>query len=127
METAIWVMSCNIPLTKDDSPSTPDAIADMSNVPYLQAIGSLMFLAVATRPDVAFAVGALSRFNSNPGRPHWKQVQHLFRYLAGTIDMSLCYGASASGTRLCIYSDADVDSSRSTSGYATFIGDCLVN
>ena len=45
----------------------------MKSVPYLSAVGSLMYLAVGTCPDIAFAVGALSRFNANPGRAHWKQ------------------------------------------------------
>src|ERR1700735_723149 len=88
-------------------------------------------LAVGTRPDIAFAVGALSRFNANPGQVHWKQVQHVFKYLAGTKDLMLCYGPGQDSTSLQIYSDADyagdVDSARSTSGHAVFIGKCVVN
>ena len=88
-----------------------------------------MYLAVATRPDIAYAVGALSRFNANPGRAHWNAVKHVFKYLAGTQDMCLCYGPSLDGTRLSIYSDADygVDTARSTTGYSTFLGGNLVN
>jgi len=102
----------------------------MHSVPYLSAVGSLM-LAVGTRPDIAFAVGALSRFNANPGQVHWKQVQHVFKYLAGTKDLMLCYSPGQDSTSLQIYSDADyagdVDSARSTSGHAVFIGKCLMN
>lgn len=65
----------------------------MANVPYLAAVGSLMYLAVGARPDLSYAVGVLSRFSSNPGREHWKAVQHDFRYLAGTRDVMLQYGA----------------------------------
>jgi len=103
----------------------------MCSVPYLSAVGSLMYLAVGTCPDIAFAVGALSRFNANPGEVHWKQVQHIFKYLAGTKDLMLCYGPGQDSTSLQIYSDADyagdVGSAHSTSGHAIFIGKCLVN
>jgi hypothetical protein len=120
-----------VPLTKEDCPQTPEELEYMRSVPYLSAVGSLMYLAVGTRPDIAFAVGALSRFNANPGRVHWKQVQHVFKYLAGTRDLMLCYGPGQDSTSLQIYSDADyagdVDSARSTSGHTVFIGKCLVN
>jgi len=121
----------SMPLTKEDCPQTPEELEYMRSVPYLSAVGSLMYLAVGTRPDIAFAVGALSRFNANPGRAHWKQVQHVFKYLAGTRDLMLCYGPGQDSTSLQIYSDADyagdVDSARSTSGHTVFIGKCLVN
>lgn len=52
--------------TKNDSPSSPEEAAQMKNTPYREAIGSLMYIAVATRPDIAFAVSALSQFLSNP-------------------------------------------------------------
>jgi hypothetical protein len=120
-----------MPLMKEDCPQTPEDLEYMRSVPYLSAVGSLMYLAVGTRPDIAYAVGALSRFNANPGRAHWKQVQHVFKYLAGTRDLMLCYGPGQDSTRLQIYSDADyagdVDSARSTSGHTVFIGKCLVN
>ena len=121
----------SVPLSKEDCPQTPEDSEYMRSVPYLSAVGSLMYLAVGTRPDIAFAVGALSRFNANPGQAHWKQVQHVFKYLAGTKDLMLCYGPGQDSTSLQIYSDADyagdVDSARSTSGHAVFIGKCLVN
>ena len=118
-------------LSKEDCPQTPEDLEYMKSVPYLSAVGSLMYLSVGTRPDISFAVGALSRFNANPGKAHWKQVQHIFKYLAGTKDLTLCYGLGQDGTSLQIYSDADyagdVDSARSTSSHTVFIGSCLVN
>ena len=50
----------------------------MQSVPYLSAVGSLMYLAIGTRPDIAYAVGLLSRFNSCPGKIHWNAIQRVF-------------------------------------------------
>ena len=43
---------------------------DMSNVPYVNGIGSIMYAMVCTRPDIAYGVSLLSRYMSNPGRDH---------------------------------------------------------
>ena len=58
----------------------------MRNIPYIQATGALLYLALCTRPDIAYLVGVLCRFNSNPGPAHWKAVKHLLRYVRGTLD-----------------------------------------
>ena len=63
----------------------------MATVPYINAVGALMYLAISTRPDIAYAVGVLCRFSANPGPAHWKAVKHLFRYLKGTVDYQLTY------------------------------------
>ncbi|KAJ3489726.1 hypothetical protein NLI96_g1951 [Meripilus lineatus] len=100
----------------------------MASVPYINAVGALMYLAIATRPDISFAVSVLSRFNSNPGPDHWKAVKHLFRYLKGTMDHKLTYAplSSASKERFEVYSDADhggnPDSGKSTSAYVVKMG-----
>ena len=64
----------------------------MKNTPYREAIGSLMYAAVATRPDIAYAVSTLSQFLNNPGVLHWEATKRVFRYLAGTKDYELTYG-----------------------------------
>src|SRR3984885_10677049 len=87
----------SVTLSKDDCPDSPDEIAYMSSEPYLSAVRSLMYLSVGTCPDIAYAVGALSRFNSNPGRIHWQQCQRVFRYLQGTRDLMLQYGGIGVG------------------------------
>ena len=56
-------------------------------VPYLSAIGALMYLANCTRPDIAFSVNLLARYSSAPTLRHWNRVKHLLRYLRGTSDM----------------------------------------
>ncbi|KAG7594482.1 Integrase catalytic core [Arabidopsis thaliana x Arabidopsis arenosa] len=60
-------------------------------VPYLSAIGALMYLASHTRPDICFAVNLLSRFSSCPTQRHWNGIKHLLRYLQGTVDLGLFY------------------------------------
>ena len=116
-------------LTTEQAPSTPEEIEQMKTVPYIHAVGSLMYLAVATRPDIAYAVGVLARFNSNPGKAHWNAVKHLFRYLKGTLDYKLTYGPSSSSTTsemFQTYSDADhggdKDSGQSTGAYVVKLG-----
>ena len=58
---------------------------------YSQIIGSLMYLAGATRPDISYAVSKLSRFTSNPGDDHWKALGRVCRYLRGTSDYGIHY------------------------------------
>jgi len=50
-------------------------------VPYLSAIGALMYLANCTRPDITFSVNLLARYNFAPTRRHWNGVKHVLRYL----------------------------------------------
>jgi hypothetical protein len=56
---------------------------------YLSIIGSLSYLAVGSRPDIAFAVNLLARSSAQPGTNHWKGVKHLIRYLADTQNLYL--------------------------------------
>src|SRR6266498_342383 len=53
---------------------------------YSQIMGSLMYLASATRPDIVFAMSKLSRFTSNPGDDHWRALEQVMRYLLGTMN-----------------------------------------
>lgn len=66
----------------------------MAKVPYQQAIGAIMYAMLGTRPDIAYAVTALSQFSHNPGHVHWTGVKRLLRYLRGTIDYKLTYSGS---------------------------------
>jgi len=101
----------------------------MRSVPYAHAVGSLMYLAISTRPDIAYAVGVLARFSVNPGVAHWAAVKHLFRYLKGTLDYKLTYAPNPSAPSSSLfhtYSDADhggcKDSGKSTGAYIVKIG-----
>ncbi|GBE85505.1 hypothetical protein SCP_0800220 [Sparassis crispa] len=95
---------------------------DMRNVPYHEAIGSLMYAALGMRPDIAFAVMALSQFMQNPGRAHWEAAKRVLRYLKGTRERWLTYGQTRDGVEG--FSDADWGSSEhrhSISGYVFLI------
>jgi len=75
---------------------------------------------LGTRPDIAYAVGAVSRYSSNPGELHWKAVKRILRYLKGTANFALEYNGGSS-EKVKGYSDADwagsLDDRRSTTGY----------
>ena len=47
-------------------------------IPYLSAIGALMYLASHTRPDISFAVNLLARYSFSPTRRHWTGVKQIF-------------------------------------------------
>ena len=58
---------------------------------YQSAIGSLTYASIATHPDLAAAVGILSRFMSNPSQEHWSGVKRIFCYIKGTLNHRLKY------------------------------------
>jgi hypothetical protein len=78
-------------LSADQCPKTQEEEEDMSHVPYASAIGNLMYEMVCTRPDIAHAVGVLSRYMSKLGKEHWTTANRVFRYLRGTTNYGLCY------------------------------------
>jgi len=81
-------------LSKSMCPTTPADIEFMRLIPYREAVGSLLWLASGTRPDIAYAVSQVARFCENPGKEHWEAVQRIFRYLVGTMDYGLQYSSS---------------------------------
>ena len=98
---------------------------------YQSLIGSLMYLVVSTRPDIAFAVATLSKFNAKPTALHYSAAKHLLRYLKQTPDLALEYGAQKPirtinyvplpASALHGFSDSDfagdTEDRKSTSGY----------
>jgi len=100
-------------------------------VPYLNAIGALMYLAQCTRPDIAFAVNLLARFSSEPTRRHWNGIKHIFRYLRGTIDLGLFYSKNTTNSGLVGYADAgyksDPHRARSQTGYLFCYNDTAIS
>ncbi|KAL6544050.1 hypothetical protein OROGR_010547 [Orobanche gracilis] len=112
-------------MTADDCPKTKEETEKMDSVHYASAVGSLMYAMVCTRPDIAHAVGVVSRFLSNPGKKHWEAVKWIFRYLRGTSKLGITFGNGK--TMLVGYTDLDMAGNegnrKSTSGYLmTFAG-----
>ncbi|GJX38415.1 putative RNA-directed DNA polymerase [Tanacetum coccineum] len=118
-------LTTNFKLTDKDCPSSKKNIEKMDRVPYASAVGSLMYAMVCTRPDLAHAVGVVSRFLSNPGKKHWEAVKWIFRYLRGTSKLGITFG---NGKPMLVgFTDSDMagnkDNMKSTSGYLmTFAG-----
>ena len=115
-------MDTQVRLTSEHAPATPAKFMAMCNVPYWEAVGALNWAALATRPDIAFAVATVARFAANPGPVHWEAVKRIFRYLAGTRELWLSYGE----TRRALEGYADADGSmaedrRAISGYTFLI------
>ena len=105
-----------------DSPQSEEDKKAMSQVPYCNAVGSLMYAMVCTRPDIVQAVSVVSRYMANPGRLHWRAVKWILRYLKGTTGMGLVFdGVSTSGTLVVGFVDSDyagdLDKRRSLTGY----------
>jgi hypothetical protein len=116
-------------LSKVQSPKSDEDKKEMAKVPYASAVGSLMYAMVCTRPDIAHAVGVVSRFMSNPGREHWEAVKWLLRYLKGTSKMALHF--KGKDVILRGYADADLggckESYKSTTGYVFTVGGTAVS
>ena len=112
-------METSVQLTSAQSPSTMQEIAHMRNIPYQEAVGSLMYASLGTRPDITYAMQTVSRFSKNPGQAHWDAVKRIFRYLKGTKEFWLTYGGQQK--ELKGYADADgsmAEDRHAISGYA---------
>ena len=117
-------------LSNKDSPKNDSERASMRNTPYASAIGSIMYAMICTRPDIAHAVGVVSRFMSNPGKQHWEAVKWILRYLRGTTDRVLCFGSNELALTGFVDADlagSDLDERRSTSGYVFTYGGTVVS
>ena len=107
-----------IHLSKEQSPKTPEEKELMSKKPYASAVGSLMYAMLCTRPDICYAVGVVSRYQSDPGVEHWTVVKHILKYLKRTRDYMLVYSSGSLKTLgYMTQISKDIDSSKSTLGY----------
>jgi hypothetical protein len=121
-------LASHFKLTKEMCPKTQEEIEYMSRVPYSSVVGSLMYAMVCTRPDIAHAVGVVTRYMNNPGKEHWEAVKWILRYLRGTTTHALCFRGSYTFLQGYVDSDmaADKDSRRSTTWYVFTIGGTTV-
>ena len=92
---------------------------------YQSKIGSLLYLAIHTRPDIAYACSAFSRYLSNPSTNHLKGVNRIFHYLKGTTDLGIMYDGNHPHQELHGYCDSDwggdKGTRRSTDGSVFFL------
>jgi len=106
-------------LSAKDCPNTPEEAYEMKDIPYYEALESLMWLQVATRPDLFFAINLLARFTHNPDKPHWIALKYVLAYVKGMIGYGITYRAG-DNLNLIGYVDSDFagckDTRRSTEG-----------
>lgn len=88
-----------------------------------------MYLAIGTRPDIAYVLGVVSQHLDKPTKTDWNAVKRIFKYLKGTVDYGLKFTRSKNLELTC-YCDADfagnVEMRKSTSGYLLKIGDNII-
>jgi hypothetical protein len=72
-------------------PQDEAELSNMSHIGYREAVGSLLYLATKTRPDIAHAVQQVAQFCANPGKKHWDAIKYLYRYLNGTKNHGIEY------------------------------------
>ena len=111
--------------SKADCPAVPDKKVVKA---YQQLVGSLMYVACCTRPDVAYAVNTCAQFMSNPGPRHIDAAKYILRYLKGTKDVGITYSKQTDdllANRLFGYVDADhasdADDRKSVGGYVLML------
>ena len=117
-------MDPNVQFSVDQCPSTTNQLARMKGIPYSEAIGSVLWPVVVSRPDAAYAIGILAQFIQNPGLAHWEALKRLITYLGSTKDYWLTFGGH-SKTLVEGYCDADWASNKhrhSISGYSFHFG-----
>ncbi|KAL0551468.1 hypothetical protein IC582_010556 [Cucumis melo] len=122
----------HIKISARDSPKDPTDRQAMSYVPYSNATGSLMYLMVCTRPDLAHSSSLVSRYMGNSGKIHWEATKWVFRYLVGTENRGLLYKSpNDSKLRVRGFMDTDFagdpDKRRSLTGVAFTLGENLIS
>ncbi|KAM0968159.1 hypothetical protein TB1_015836 [Malus domestica] len=117
-------------LNKSQCPKNELEKHGMSTKPYASLVGSLMYAQVCTRPDLAFAISVLGRYQANPGEQHWVAAKKVLRYLQRTKSYMLVY-RSVENLELVGYTDSDfagcLDDRKSTSGYVFTLGGAAVS
>ena len=98
---------------------------------YKSVVGALNYLTVMIRPDIATAVGIVSRYMQKLGKIHWLAVKRILRYLKRTVNYGLVFEKKNRDICLEAYCDADytgcLDDKKSISGYMLMLGETVVN
>ena len=100
---------------------------------FKEVLGSLMYLMCCTRPDIAYALIAVSAFTSNPGPKHYAALKHILRYLRGTTNLGITFdGKNYDSPTLCVsgFTDSNygnIHDGRSTAGHVTVIAGAAIS
>lgn len=84
-------LASHFKLSSLDFPKSKEDKEFMASIPYANAVGSIMYAMVCTRPDIAQALSVVSRYMENPGKAHWQAVKWILRYLRGTSSICIEY------------------------------------
>jgi hypothetical protein len=110
-------------------PASAEDHSKLSSYPFLEAIGSLMYAALGTRPDICSAVRSLAPFTSTFGQEHVDGIKHIMKYLSGTQGRGIVYTTGGGG--LVGYTDADwandTTNRKSISGYAFLLSGGVIS
>ncbi|XP_047965743.1 secreted RxLR effector protein 161-like [Salvia hispanica] len=93
-------LAADFMLSQDLCPKSETELDVMKRIPYTNAIGSVMYLMVSTRPYIAYTVSCLNRYMSNHSPVHWETLKWLLRYLKQTAKYGLCYSKCDDGVLL---------------------------
>jgi hypothetical protein len=114
----------------DDTALSRQEELDLAKLPYRRLVGLLMYLAIATRPDVALAIQKLSQFMNCYREIHWNAAKRVVRYLKGTRTLQLRLGGREPANLLG-FSDASYaccpDSGKSVGAYCFSLGDGVIS
>ena len=127
-DQGLWECNPNkVPISPSSShsPSPTGYTADSKSLKaYQSGVGSLMYVMLGTRPDIAFAVSVVSRYAANPGPAHHALLKQIFRYLRGTSHWQLVFRGALKPAVGYTDSDyaGDIETRRSTSGYVFNLG-----
>lgn len=121
----------SVPMDPNSFANTSDEdIMPARNVPYRELVGSLMYLAIATRPDISFSLSYASQYLENPSVAHWNALKRILKYVKGTASHGIKFSMN-SNVRLSVYSDADfaadIGSRRSRSGTHVMMGSAPIS
>ena len=110
----------------------PCELDPRSHIKYRRMVGSLLYLSTKTRPDIAEAVGVVSRAVSKPTTENWVTLKRIFRYLKGTANLGIKYSKGDQELETLLgYCDAnwagDVNDRKLTGGYLAKFGSCIIS
>ena len=117
-------LASHFKLSKEQMPKTDEARREMSLISYANIVGSVLYLMIRTRPDVAHVISVASRYMADLGREHWAALKWILKYLKGSVMVGLKFGNGVWSEKDEIlegFCDSDyaanLDNRKSQSGY----------